>query len=258
MLLDEIIKNKQGELIQLRDNFKRIALANLADAFPPLRDFKSAISRPGQISLIAELKKTSPSAGILRESYEPITLAKAYEEAGAAALSVLTDYKYFLGALAHLKGAKESTTIPVLRKDFIIDELQITESRLAGADAILLIVRILNAEILKKYLSHCAELKLAALVEVHNETEIEAALAAGAEIIGINNRDLDTLKVDFNLSLNLPNKFPELKNKVLVSESGIQTKSQINELKSAGFKAVLIGETLLKSSNITAKIQELF
>lgn len=245
-------------MIQVRDNFKRIALANLADAFPPLRDFKSAISKAGRINLIAELKKASPSAGILRENYEPVTLAKAYEEAGAAALSVLTDYKFFQGALANLKAAKESTTIPVLRKDFIIDELQITESRLAGADAILLIVRILNAETLKKYLMRCAELKLAALVEVHNEAEIETALAAGAEILGINNRDLDTLKVDFNLSLNLPNKFPELKNKVLVSESGIQTKSQINELKSAGFKAVLVGETLLKSSNILGKIQELF
>jgi len=257
MLLDEIIANKQTELIILRDNFKRIALANLSDAFPPLRDFKSAISRPGKINLIAEIKKASPSAGVLRESFEPITLAKAFEEAGAASLSVLTDYKYFKGALSHLKSAKESTTIPVLRKDFLIDELQLSESRLAGADAVLLIIRVLKAEELKRFLGKCAELGLAAVVEVHNQAEAESALAAQAEIVGINNRDLDTLQVDFNLSFKLLEKLPELKKKILISESGIQSRSQIQELRSAGFQAVLIGETLLKSPDIPAKIQEL-
>jgi indole-3-glycerol phosphate synthase len=258
MLLDEIIAEKQAEVKRLIDQFKFIKLANLSEAFPPIRDFKAAISRPGKISLIAELKKASPSAGLIRESYEPISLAKYFEEAGAAALSVLTDFKFFQGLLGHLKSAKESTTLPILRKDFILDELQVIESRLAGADAVLLIVRILNDDQLKTLLAKARELKLAALVECHSETEVERALKADAEIIGINNRDLDTLKVDFNLSLKMPGKFPELKKGVLVSESGISSVSQVKELRSAGFSAALIGESLLKSSDPAAKIRELF
>jgi indole-3-glycerol phosphate synthase len=258
MLLDEIVAEKQAEVKRLIDQFKFIKLTNLSEAFPPLRDFKAAISRPGKISLIAELKKASPSGGLLRPSYEPITLAKNYEEAGAAALSVLTDYKFFQGLLGHLKSAKESTTIPILRKDFILDELQVIESRLAGADAVLLIVRILKDDQLNLLSNKAKELKLAVVIEVHNEAEVERALKAEPEIIGINNRDLDTLKVDFDLSLKLPGKFPELKKKVLVSESGITSATQINELRSAGFSSVLIGESLLKASDIALKIHELF
>lgn len=258
MLLDEIVSEKQAEVKRLIDQFKFIKLANLAEAFPPIRDFKSAVSRPGKMSLIAELKKASPSAGVIRESYEPIGLAKYYEEAGAAALSVLTDLKFFKGLLGHLKSAKESTAIPILRKDFILDELQVIESRLAGADAVLLIVRILDDDRLKTLLNKARELKLASLVECHTEAEVERALKAECEIIGINNRDLDTLKVDFNLSLKLTDKFPELKKKVLVSESGISSASQIKELKAAGFSAALIGESLLKAPDPAAKIHELF
>lgn len=258
MLLEEIVAEKQAEVKRLIDQFKFIKLANLSEAFPPIRDFKAAISRPGKISLIAELKKASPSAGLIRESYEPIGLAKYYEEAGAAALSVLTDFKFFQGLLGHLKSAKESTTIPILRKDFILDELQVIESRLAGADAVLLIVRILNDAQLKTLLTKARELKLTALVECHSEAEVERALKADSEIIGINNRDLDSLRVDFNLSLKLPEKFPELKKKVLVSESGIASASQVKELRSAGFSAVLIGEALLKSPDPSTKIRELF
>jgi len=257
MLLDEIISSKQAEVRALKDQFKHITISNLAEAFPPSRDFKAAISKPERINLIAELKKASPSAGLIRESYEPISLAKEYEAHGASAVSILTDGPHFKGLLAHLKQVKEATTIPVLRKDFIIDELQVYESRLAGADAILFILRILDDNQLKKLLEIAAKIKLAPLLEVHNEAEAERALAQGAEIIGINNRDLDTLKVDFNLSLKLPEKYPELKNKILVSESGINSASQINELRSAGFRAVLIGETLLKSNDIGAKIKTL-
>ncbi|MFA4905900.1 MAG: indole-3-glycerol phosphate synthase TrpC [Candidatus Margulisiibacteriota bacterium] len=258
MLLDEIVSEKQAEVKRLVDQFKFIKLANLSDAFPPLRDFKSAISRPGKISLIAELKKASPSAGLIRESYEPISLAKNYEEAGAAALSVLTDLKFFQGLLGHLKSAKESTNIPILRKDFILDELQVVESRLAGADAVLLIVRILDDARLKTLLAKARELKLAALLECHSEAEVERALAVKAEVIGINNRDLDTLKIDFDLSLKLPQKFPELKKGTLVSESGIGSASQIGELKSAGYSAALVGEALLKAPDPNKKIRELF
>jgi indole-3-glycerol phosphate synthase len=257
MLLDEIISNKKTEVNNLKDQFRHITISNLAEAFPQSRDFRAAIGKPGRIGLIAELKKASPSAGLIRENYEPVTLAKIYEAGGASAVSVLTDGPFFQGLLGHLKQVKEATIIPILRKDFIIDELQVYESRLAGADAILLILRILDDNQLKKLLETALKIKLAPLIEVHNETEAERALANGAEIIGINNRDLDSLKVDFSLSLKLPEKYPELKNKILVSESGIQSASQINELESAGFKAVLIGETLLKSNDIGAKIKEL-
>lgn len=258
MLLDKIIEDKKTEVNALRDQFKFIKLANLAEAFPPVRDFKSAINKPGKISLIAEIKKASPSAGVIVENFNHLELAKTYEQSGAAALSVLTDTKHFQGWLRFLKEVKEKSTIPVLRKDFVIDELQIMESRLAGADALLLIARILDGEKLSAFVKKCQEISLWALVEAHDEKDVEKALASGAHIIGINNRDLDTLKVDIKTSLSLVSKYPELKSKVLVSESGITGSSQINELKSAGFNAVLIGETLLKSQNIPGKIKELF
>jgi len=258
MLLEEIVSNKMIEIKSLRDQFKFIKLQNLADAFPPARDFKASIKRSGKISLIAEVKRASPSAGTLIEKYDPVVIAKEYESAGAAAVSILTDNKFFQGLLAHLKKVKEGTIIPILRKDFILDELQILESRLAGADALLLIAGIVENVQLKAFMAKCREIKLSALVEAHDEKDVEKALECEADVIGINNRDLNTLKVDFNTSLNLVSKYPELKSKILVSESGISSKSQINELKSAGFSAVLIGESLIKSNNIKEKVKELF
>jgi indole-3-glycerol phosphate synthase len=258
MLLDDIIKNKKLELITLRDNFKRIVLSNIADAFPPIRDFKAAISKPGRLNLIAEVKKASPSAGVLIENFDSRTVAKSYEEAGADAISVLTDYKFFQGSVTQLKNAKAAVNLPVLRKDFILDELQVVESRLSGADAMLLIVRILDDIQLNQFLNKAREINLAVLVEVHSEKDMERALAAGADIIGINNRDLDTLKVDFSTSLNLIGKYKELKSKVMVAESGINEAAQVKELISAGFNAVLIGEALLKCGDIKSKVKELF
>ena len=257
MLLDDIVSSKKTEVMNIKKQFQFITLSNLAEAFPPARDFRSAISRPGHINLIAELKKASPSAGTIIEDYVPEPLAKIYQSAGAAALSVLTDGPFFQGLLGHLKASKQATELPVLRKDFIIDELQIFESRLAGADAILLIARILSDEQLKTFILEAKKIGLTALVEVHSEAEAERALNANAEMIGVNNRVLDTLKVDLNLSLNLIGKFPELKTKVTVSESGISDASQVGELRSAGFNAVLIGEALLKSKDIPAKIKDL-
>ncbi len=258
MLLDNIIAGKRTEVENLKKNFGFVKLENISAAFPPLRDFRSSIGKPGKLHLIAELKKSSPSYGVIKEDFEPISLARTYEESGASAISVLTESKYFQGLMRYLKSAKESTIIPVLRKDFIIDELQIIESRLAGADALLLILRIISDAQLKNFIEAADKVNLSLLLEVHNEAEVERALLAGAEIIGINNRDLETLKVDFGLSFKLLDKYPELKKKTLVSESGIETKSQINELRAAGFKAVLIGEALLKSKDIGAKIKELF
>ncbi|HTY13830.1 MAG TPA: indole-3-glycerol phosphate synthase TrpC [Candidatus Omnitrophota bacterium] len=257
MLLDDIVSSKKTEVVNIKKQFQFITLSNLADAFPPARDFKAAIGRAGRVNLIAEMKQASPSAGTIVADYIPEPIAKKYESSGAAALSVLTDGPFFKGLLGHLKVAKQATDLPVLRKDFIIDEIQVFESRLAGADAILVILRILDDEKLKKLLEEAKKVNLAVMAEAHNEAEVERALSAGAEIIGINNRDLDSLKVDFNLSLKMVSKFPELKKKVLVSESGIGSRSQIDELRSAGYNAVLIGEALLKSPDPAKKIKEL-
>ena len=189
--------------------------------------------------------------------WEPVYLAKTYEESGAAAVSVLTDEKFFQGRLEHLKAAKDSTTIPVLRKDFIIDESQIYESRVAGADAILLIARILSDEQLTSFLDLAHSLKLDCLVEVHDETELERVLKTKTKIIGINNRDLDTFKIDFQTTVKLMDKYPELRERIVVSESGIESADQVRRLKAKGVSAILVGTSLMKSKDIGAKIREL-
>ncbi|MFH1684027.1 MAG: indole-3-glycerol phosphate synthase TrpC [Candidatus Margulisiibacteriota bacterium] len=191
------------------------------------------------------------------ENFHPIFLAKTYEESGASAISVLTDEKFFQGKLEYLKSAKESTTIPVLRKDFIIDESQVYEARIAGADALLLIVRILSDEELVRLLKLTEELEMQALVEVHNAEEVERVLKTDAKIIGINNRDLDTFKVDLQTTVKLLKKFPKLEKRSVISESGIETRQDIEVLKKSGVDGVLLGETLMKSDNIPAKIEEL-
>jgi len=256
MLLDEIVKAKHQEIVKLKKKLEQVKLPPVIE-MPKLRDFKSAINQAGKISLIAEIKKASPSAGEIIKSLDPASISKNYLEAGASAISVLTDQKFFKGKAEHLKQAKEAVSIPILRKDFIIDESQVIESRLIRADAILLIVRLLDQGQLEKLVNLAQEYEMAALVEVRSEKEVEMALQAKAEIIGINNRDLDTLKVDFNTSLRISQKYAELKNKILVSESGINSHSQIDELKSAGFNAVLIGESILKNKSPQAKIKEL-
>ena len=256
MILDDIIFNKRQEVTALKVRLNIQNVKKLMKELPRPRSFLKALPK-SKFSLIAEIKKASPSAGVIVEKFEPIYLAKVYEESGASALSVLTDEKFFQGRLEHLKLAKESTTIPILRKDFIIDESQIYESRINGADAILLIVRVLTDEQLADFVDLAQTLKMKCLVEVHDERELERALKAEAEIIGINNRDLDTFEVDFQTTLDLMGRYPELKDKVVVSESGINSAEQVKALREKGVSAVLIGESLLKSQDIGAKIKEL-
>ncbi|MDD4178992.1 MAG: indole-3-glycerol phosphate synthase TrpC [Candidatus Margulisbacteria bacterium] len=251
-ILDDIVFNKRQEVTALKVRLD----VKKSGFLPVLRDFRKALLA-GQPAIIAEVKKASPSAGVLVSKYFPAKIARIYEMAGAAAISVLTDEKYFKGGLADLTAVKKAVKLPVLRKDFIIDESQIYESRLAGADAILLIVRILTDEQLSAFLTTARQLKMAALVEVHNEREVERALAAGAEIIGINNRDLGTLKVDVKHTIHLLDKFPELRKKLVVSESGIRSAVEVKELRAAGVKALLVGEGLLKSRDPAAKLKEL-
>jgi indole-3-glycerol phosphate synthase len=256
MLLDEIILHKQKEVAVLKEALTPQEIKKIRKSNYKLRDFAGALKK-GSFSLIAEIKKASPSAGVLIDNFDPVKLAKIYEQGGAAALSVLTDEKYFQGKIENLAQVKPAVELPLLRKDFIIDESQLYQSLLAGADAVLLIARILSDEKLSSLLALAGEKGLGCLVEVHDEKELERAMSLGAELIGINNRDLDTLAVDFTNTLRLLEKFPAVKQKIVVSESGINSPEQVKSLKAAGVAAVLVGEGLLKSHDIPAKIKEL-
>ena len=256
MILDDIVTTKTREVASLKKRFAGKDPWKLVEGLPAPRNFEKAFAKT-KFSLIAEIKKASPSAGLIRQDFEPITLAKTYEESGASALSVLTDEKFFQGKLSDLKSAKESTVIPVLRKDFIIDELQIFESRIAGADAILLIARILNDAQLKKMLKLTEALGMQALVEVHDVREVRSVLKTEAKIVGINNRNLGNFKVNFKNTLKLIKQFPELKNRIIISESGVKNHEDVLALREGGVDGVLVGTSLLKSSNIPKTIEEL-
>ncbi len=217
--------------------------------------FKKNISRPHHINLIAEIKKASPSKGIIRGDFKPDRIAMTYQANGAAAISVLTDERFFEGRLEYIKLVKEHVSLPVLRKDFIIDEYQVYESVAAGADAILLIAELLSAHELAGLHTLAVSLGLDVLVETHKEEDVEKALAADAQIIGINNRDLHTFKVDLAVTQKLVHMLPA--GKVKVSESGIKNYEDIMFLKSIGINAVLIGEAFMEASDIAAKMREI-
>jgi len=220
-----------------------------------IRDFKKAISTQNRTDLIAEIKFASPSAGVIREKSDPLGIGRMYAEAGAAAISLLTDEKFFGGNLNNLAPLKEAVSLPVLRKDFIIDAIQIKESLLFGADAILLIVRILSKQQLKELLSAADESGLAVLTEIHDGADLETAIDCGAEIIGINNRDLDTFEVAIKTTLKLAPLVPE--DRVTVSESGIFSSQDIRKVKKSGVHAVLVGTSIMKSENPSEKVREL-
>lgn len=265
-MLDKIIEHKRREIDKLRSDpyfdiiergFKQRAAAGY-----PARDFAAAISPTGKpntdIRIIAEVKKASPSKGVIKEAFDPLAIAREYEEAGAAAVSVLTDELYFQGSLSHLEIIKNDLILPVLRKDFIIDPYQVYESRDAGADAVLLIAAALpalGADGLQGLLNLTASLGMAALVEVHDEAELETALSSGAQIIGINNRDLKTLQVDISTTMRLAPLVPD--DRIVVSESGIKSHDDIVRLKGAGVSAFLIGEALMREKDASKKLKEL-
>ncbi len=254
MILDEICAHKRSEVdarkrvVSLEKVQERLALAR------PPRDFRGALRAPG-ISLIAEVKKASPSKGVLLEGVPPVEIAGLYEQGGASAISVLTDARYFKGCLEDLVSVQQAVGLPVLRKEFIIDPYQIYEARAANADAILLIVKCLSDGELSEFMALAKELGLACLVETHDAPEIERALALGAHIIGINNRDLNTFDVDLTTTLKLKKIVPG--GHVLVSESGIHTRDHVKLLEDGGVDAILVGEALVTSGNIVQKIREL-
>jgi indole-3-glycerol phosphate synthase len=252
-ILDNIVADKKRELAGLKRGTPLAALKERASQYKPL-DFKDAISGNG-MKLIAEVKKASPSKGLLCSDFKPAEMARIYEQSGAAAISVLTEIKYFQGSIEYLASIRESVRLPLLRKDFIFDEYQIYESAVYGADALLLIAAILNQKQLAQLLGLSHSLGMACLVEVHDGAEVEKALQSGAEIIGINNRDLRTFKTDIETTHKLRALVPQ--GKIAVSESGISSREDMKKLKTWGVNAALAGEALVTSKNIAATIKEL-
>jgi indole-3-glycerol phosphate synthase len=269
-ILDTIVEEKKREVARLPQ--RSLAVADLKAALVARgerRDFAGALRKPksGPVALIAEVKKASPSAGVIRPDFDPVRIAREYEAAGASCLSVLTDEKFFQGSLEYLKQIRGAVKLPLLRKDFIIDERQILEAIEWGADAVLLIVAILSDAQLRRFHALATGAGLAALVEVHNEGELERALNAGAELIGVNNRDLTTFKVDLATTERLAARLRSSSRNtqhatghtppLLVAESGIHTRADVERLAKCGARAILVGESLMKHADIGAKVREL-
>jgi indole-3-glycerol phosphate synthase len=260
-VLESIVEEKKREIARLPQ--RAVSPVDLETALRKLggtRDFIGALQKAGtgEVSLIAEVKKASPSAGVIQADFDPVRIAREYESAAASCLSVLTDEKFFQGSLLHLKQVREAVKLPLLRKDFIIDERQILESIQLGADAILLIVAILAEEKLKHFHRLATAAGLAALVEVHDETELERALGIGAELIGVNNRDLTTFQVDLGTTERLAARWRESgSSSLLVAESGIHTRADVRRLIRCGARAILVGEALMKHGDIRTKVSEL-
>lgn len=253
-MLDKIVAQKREEVEQRR---KAVTIACLQERIArqkPSPDF-ALVLKSDHIRLIAEVKQTSPSRGMLRPNFNPIELAQIYSDCGAAAISVLTETNYFMGSIEHLAAINKVVQLPLLRKDFIFDPYQVYESRAYGADALLLIAAILSQRQLKELVSLSHSLGLRCLVEVHNEGEVERAVLSEAEIIGINNRDLNTFAVDINTTRRLRPLIP--KEKIVVSESGIRSRSDMEKLRKWRVDAVLVGEALVTAGDVTAKMREL-
>ena len=255
-ILERIVVDKRAEVAARKAATPRATLEQRCAALPATRDFEAALRPPGRpVALIAEVKKASPSRGVLKGDLDPVALATAYARHGADAISVLTDEKYFQGHLDLLAAIRARVTVPLLRKDFTIDEWQLWESRAAGADAVLLIVSILAAARLADLLAAAKGLGLAALVECHTAAEIDTALGAGCRILGINNRNLATFETRIETTLELLPMIPP--GPIVVSEGGFFAGDQVRRVVQAGARAVLVGEGLVKADDVAAKIREL-
>lgn len=246
MILDTIVKQVKQRVIEQQAALPFARLRDEISAVPEANCFKTALQQPG-IQVIAEIKKASPSAGIICENFDPQRIAAEYVEAGAAAISVLTEQDFFQGSLDILSGVRAAVTLPLLRKDFIIEPYQIYQARYYGANCVLLIAAILSAQQLADFQQLAGDLGMNALVEVHNDAELEKVLQVRADIIGINNRNLQTFSVDVHTSLRLREKIPT--ECVVVSESGIKTREDVIQLQQAGIDAMLVGETLMRASD---------
>ncbi|KGO35186.1 MAG: indole-3-glycerol phosphate synthase TrpC [Desulfoprunum sp.] len=247
MILDRIVAQKRLEIARLKNAGIALPPSWLGEKFDPPRGFRKALVEYPGVSIIAEVKKASPSKGVICEDFDPVRIAGNYQKSGAQAISVLTDSRFFQGSLLYLMQVREAVSLPVLRKDFIIDELQIREAAMHGADAILLIVAILAPYQLREYQVCAGELGMDVLVEVHDEREVEMALAADSRLIGINNRNLKDFSVDINTTFRLKKMIPT--DIPVVSESGLRDQEDIKRLAEAGVTAALIGETLMRAGS---------
>ncbi|MFA5287602.1 MAG: indole-3-glycerol phosphate synthase TrpC [Candidatus Omnitrophota bacterium] len=255
-ILKELLTKKKEKVALAKLGMPEDELKGRIQGLPPTRPFIEAINKPRQISLIAEIKKASPSKGIIREDFHHLDIAKAYSDAGVQAVSVLTEEDYFLGNIAYINEIKNLTSVPILRKDFILEPYQVYESRFYGADAVLLIANLLTQDEITQFSILANELGMDALVEVHNEKELKKILKLkNIPLIGINNRDLRTFEVD---SRTVEKLFPLIpKDKIVVVESGIKTAQDVLFLKILGVSAVLIGTAFMQSENILKKVEEI-
>jgi indole-3-glycerol phosphate synthase len=256
-VLSEILATKRTEVAFLKERTPLQVLQEQLQTAPPTRDFRAALATAHGTALIAEVKKASPSKGVIRENFDAVEIAQTYAANGATCLSVLTDEKYFQGKLEYLQKIRAVVPTPILRKDFIVDPWQIPQSRVAGADAILLIVAALCPQDLRGMIKMAAECDLAALVEVHDAEEMQEALDAGADLIGINNRNLHTFRTSLSVTLDLLPTLPPDPNRLIVSESGIFTREDVETLQTAGVHAILVGESLMREADIGAKVRAL-
>lgn len=254
-VLDRIVDYKRGEIAVAVERRPLSELkAALQDA-PPIRDFLGSLKSHHPMGLIAEVKKASPSAGLIREDFDPVEIATTYEKNGAACISVLTDEHFFQGSLSYLEQVRRSVKLPVLRKDFILDPYQVYEARCSGADAILLIAECLNDSELHELLNLARELGMEALVEVYEPSNVDRVLKLDPQLIGVNNRNLQTFETDLNHTIRLRQQIPE--QILLVGESGIHTREDVLKLQNAGAHAILVGESLMRSEDIGSQVREI-
>ena len=254
-ILDKIVATKREEIARAKAETPEADLRRQLDEAPPVRDFFAALAGPPRISLIAEVKKASPSKGLIRADFDPVETARIYQRHGAACISVLTDEPYFQGHLDYLRRIRAAVDLPVLRKDFIIDPYQVTEARAAGADAVLLIAECLDGALLKQLHDAVVDLGMTPLVELFEPSNLPRVLGAGARLVGINNRDLRTFQTDLEHTLRLRRQIPD--DRLVVGESGIRTRSDVERLEAAGVSAILVGETLMAADDVGHAVDRL-
>jgi len=254
-ILDRILQSRRAAIDELKAGGIEAGLPQSIAAAPAPRDFRQALRRTGRVALIAECKERSPSGGLLQRPYDPVRLARRYAANGAAAISVLAEPEFFGGSLDHLQAVRSAVDVPVLCKDFIIDPIQVLAARAVGADAVLLIVGVLDDGALRALQALATRLSMQVVVEVHSEEELDRALRAEAAIIGINNRDLSTMKTDRQTTARLRSRIPA--GRVVISESGIESRANVDEVGRLGVDAVLVGESLLRAADLDAKVREL-
>jgi indole-3-glycerol phosphate synthase len=254
-ILDKIVATTRHTVASDKAEVSAEELRQVIATLPPTRDFYAALAKGTEVRLIAEVKKASPSAGIIREDFDPVAIASAYQASGAACISVLTDQPYFQGSLDFLRAIRKHVELPLLRKDFIVDTYQLLQARAAGADCVLLIAECLHADQLKRLHDEALELGLQTLIELYDVENLDAVLATGTRLVGVNNRDLRTFKVDLHHTLRLRKQIPQ--DRLVVGESGIATAADVKLLGDGGVKAILVGESLMRQRDIAAAVRAL-